>query len=258
MPNITPMSETSVLSGSRNGSSGGASARLSVGAPRTIARRRTLPSGRAFAGAFLIALAVVGIFAAWSGATRGPQTRFLVAARDLPIGTTIGPADLRSVGMELPESLAASSAFTAVSELDGVRVINPIREGELIQGSSLVVAGAAGGMEMSFAIERERAVGGRLKPGEHVDLIATFGTGADTETTTVIQRSRILDVAAGSDALGGSGPLTITISVPDGETARDVAHAVDAAKLTLVRSSPQQTAKEGGATAAASSTTPED
>ena len=248
-PNVRFVSEAPVLTPSRS-ASGHAAANGHVRAHgRSIRRARPLPSGRALVGAFLVAAATLGIFLAWSGAERGPSTSYLVAARDLPIGTKLSPADLRAVPMELPAALAASSAFGDPAELDGVEVINPIRAGELVQGSSLVGSDAAPtDLEISFAVERDRAVGGRLKAGEHVDLLATFGTGADTYTTTVLQGARILDIASSSDALGSTGPITITLAVSDADEARAVAHAVNVAELTLVRSNPDETRSEQGGT----------
>lgn len=247
-PNVRFVPDTPVLPPPRSAAGEVANGRVRVEG-RSIRRARPLPSGRALVGAFLVAAATLGIFLAWTGADRGPTTSYLVAARDLPIGTRLEPSDLRAVPMELPGSLASTSAFVDPSELDGVEVINPIRAGELIQGSSLIGSDSAPtDLEISFAIERDRAVGGRLKAGEHIDLLATFGTGADTYTTTVLQGVRILDVASSSDALGSTGPITVTVAVTDATEARMVAHAVNVAELTIVRSDPVATPSEQGGT----------
>lgn len=228
---------------------------------RAVRRRQPLPSGRAVVGGFLVALSALGIYLAWSGVTQGPTTTYVVAARDLPVGTRLTPADLELVEMELPASLAANSAFDSVSALAGVKVINPLRRGDLVQASALVAAaGAPGQLEVSFAIESARAVDGSLKPGEFVDVLATFGAGSDTYTTTILQSARVLSVASSSGSLGSGASLTITLAVDDAAEARALAHAVNVADLVLVRTDdPEGTAEQGGtyrAPAAGTASTP--
>ena len=219
----------------------------SRGAPRRTGRRQALPSGRAVVGGFLVAVSALGVYLAWSGATQGPTEQFVVAARDLPIGTRLSADDLEVVAMDLPRSLAANAAFDDANDLDGVKVVNPIRKGELVQASALVVAGSqADALEVSFAIEASRAVAGGLKPGEFIDVLATFGAGADTYTTTVLQGSRVLDITESGGALGSTDARVITLAVANADEARAVAHAVNVAKIMLVRSAPSPTKSEQG------------
>lgn len=236
MPNNEgTMSETAV-SAPASPQAGRSRRGTGVASARTIRRRRPLPTGRAVVGGFLVAVSSLGVYVAWSGATAGPSERFLVAARDLPVGTRLTATDLRAVAMDLPPSLAARSAFDDAAALEGVKVINPIRAGELVQASALVEAGSSSGeSEVSFAIDRSRAVAGTLKPGEHVDVLATFGSGADTYTTTILRAVRVLDVTAGGGALGGSETQVLTVAVATAGDARALAHAVNVAKVTLVR-----------------------
>src|SRR5687768_720166 len=64
-----------------SGARGGAAGALGG---RAVRRRSALPTGRAVVGGFLVALAALGIFAAYSSATAGPTTSYVVARRDLP------------------------------------------------------------------------------------------------------------------------------------------------------------------------------
>jgi Flp pilus assembly protein CpaB len=204
---------------------------------RQVKRRQSLPTGRAVVGGFLVAIAALGIYLAWAGATRGPTERFVVASRDLPIGTELTADDLSLVAMDLPPSLAASAAFDNAHDLVGVRVINPISEGELVQASSLLAASStARELEISFAIDSSRAVGGTLKAGDRVDFLATFGAGTDTYTATILHGARVLAIDSLSGALGSGDTHTVTLGVATADEARAVAHAVNVAKVTLVRS----------------------
>lgn len=220
--------------------------RAASGAVAASRPARPLPSGRAVVGGFLVALSALGILLAWSGATAGPTTSYVVAARDLPIGTRLTAADLALVEMDLPPSLASTSAFDDLEGLEGVEVVSALRAGELVQASALVAPGGApSDLEVSFPVEAERAVGGSLKAGEFIDVLATFGSGADTYTTTVLQSVRVLAISSSNDALGSASARTITVAVATPDDARALTHAVNVAKLMLVRSGDNGTADQG-------------
>ena len=257
---LQPMSDSALLA--PNGATKGERDTDTVANPRarTVRRRQPLPSGRAVVGGFLIALAGLVVFLAWAGATEGPTSSYVVAARDLPIGTRLAAEDLRLVPMDLPDSLARTSAFDRTADLEGVRVINPIQAGELVQASSLVIStSAVTEREISFSIEASRAVDGTLKPGEFIDVLATFGAGEGTYTTTVLQGSRVLSINNSRGGLGAADSFTITVAVADGEEARALAHAVNVAKLVLVRSDHNGgKAEQGASYRAPSAASPED
>src|SRR5438132_1082243 len=64
------------------------------GRARPLRRRRALPSGRAVAGGLLVALALIGIYAAYTGATAPPRRSYVVAAHDIAVGSRLEPKDL--------------------------------------------------------------------------------------------------------------------------------------------------------------------
>src|SRR5947209_18990130 len=80
-------------------------------AARVVVPRRTLPSGRAVTGGFLVAIAALGTFSAYRSTAAGPTHRYLVAARDIAAGTTVQPSDLATTTVDLPDDLARR-AFT--------------------------------------------------------------------------------------------------------------------------------------------------
>lgn len=210
-----------------------------VGAPRPLPRRAPVPSARAVVGGFLIALSALGIFVAWSQATGGPDTTYVVARRDLPVGTRLTTADLDVLPMALPDRLARRSAFSRPGAVVGATTVGPIRAGELVQAGDLVRRRAAGGLlEVSFAIEAARALGGDVRPGERVDVLATLGTGASATTSAVVRQAQVVDVAQdrGGLAAGATRPIVVRLAVATADDAVAVAHAVDAGAVTLVRS----------------------
>lgn len=206
------------------------------GNSRTLHRRRALPGGRAVTGGFLVALAAVGIFAAYTDATADRRQSYVVARHDFALGHRLSRSDLSFLPMDLPAPLRARS-FRDPSELVGAVVVGPVSEGELVEASDVVARSGTGvGRELSFAIESARAVDGRLQPGEFVDVLASYGTGSDAYTVAVMRGARIVARSQPRRALGEGTDEVVTLSVPNRADSLAVAHAVSAGSVTLVRS----------------------
>lgn len=138
--------------------------------PRPLKRRQSLPGGRAVVGGFLVAVALVGTFAAYTSATHDTRVGYLVASHDLTIGSRIGTADLAFAKMQLPSG--KNHAFRNPETLIGATVIGPVAEGELIQTSEVIdKRSGADDREVSIPIDPARAVGGHLAQGDLVDLL---------------------------------------------------------------------------------------
>src|SRR4051794_21908661 len=93
-----------------------------------IAPRRGLPSGRAVVGGFLVALAAVGIFAAYSGAQRRSRTFYVVAAHDVAPGTRLSAADLSLTAIDLPVA-TRRHPFRGAPDGEGSLGVGPIARG---------------------------------------------------------------------------------------------------------------------------------
>lgn len=206
---------------------------------RRVPRLPRLPSSRALVGGLLVTVAAVGVLAAHAGASGSPGGRWVVAARPLAPGSVLTGADLRVVHGSLPDELVAQG-FTSTDELDGATVLAPLGGGELVQRSAVLTDGGADpppqpAHEFSFVLERERAVNGDLRPGEWVDVLATYGTGGTASTSVVAHRATVLQVAEGTTAIGSSGTVVLTLGVTEPVEVLALTHAVDAAAVTVVR-----------------------
>jgi Flp pilus assembly protein CpaB len=205
-------------------------------ARRTVTRRGALPTGRAVVGGFLVAVAALGIFVAYERAAEGPTTSYVVARRDLPVGSKLTADDLTSLRMELPAVVVRNAAFRAEDALVGATTVGPIRKGELVQAGDVVKSRtAADDLEVSFEIDAAHALAGTLRSGERVDVLATFGAGGDTYTVTVVRSALVLDASHGRGALASDDSLVVTVAVPTTDAALAVTHAVNAGDVTLVR-----------------------
>lgn len=206
-----------------------------------IAPRRRLPGGRAVVGAFLVVLATVGTFGAYLQATAAPSTSFVVATDAIAVGTVLTESDVvtsfTEVGIDLPEEQAARTVRASQREaLIGTVVVAPVGPGDLLLRSAVQPVGtAATGVQLSFAVPPDRAVGGDVNVGERVDVIGTFRDDRGRTTTSVVAR-QVVVVATPSSADGiGGGRLTLTVQVPDLATAQSVQHAVDVADVAILR-----------------------
>lgn len=206
---------------------------------RPLGRRRHLPGGRAVVGGLLVTLAAVGTFAAYSSASSGPTSWVVVTNRSVAVGEHLAASDLRAVPADLPTDVQAT-LFASVAELGDAVALAPLDADQAITRNDISLAPRPDGArthDLSFALERDRALNGRIQPGELVDLVATFGSGTDATTDVVVRRVRVadLDLPAGS-AAGSAAKVTITLAFTSEDDVLLAANALEVAKVTLSRS----------------------
>lgn len=198
---------------------------------RRVERRIGLPSGRAVVGGLLMALAAVGTFLAYAGATADDSIGVLVATRALAPGETIAPGDVEVVSVELPASVRG--LFGDVDAALGRQVAAPVGAGEFLLASATVArADADDSLEIAVSLPASRAVG-RLQAGERVDVFSTWGSEV---TELIAVDARVLEVSGGaSSGLGGNDPVRVRLAVDDFAQVEALVHAQAAGDLTMVR-----------------------
>jgi Flp pilus assembly protein CpaB len=212
----------------------GVDAPAPVGVARHIVGRRMgLPGARAIVGGLLVAIAGVCTFAAWQQASGAADTSYAVAARPILPGQPLTADDIRFEALDLPDGLAAA-AFSDTSAIEGRVALGPIGDGELVQLGQVSDPGQASpAAELSFSIARDRAVDGRLRSGDLVDVFVTDDGG----TSAVAEGVMIVDATVHD---GGSfdttGELTITLTLADPALRAPLIQAVREGEVTLVRS----------------------
>ena len=125
-----------------------------------------------------------------------------------------------------------------MGDLEGAVALAPLVQGDIVDRSSVSPTGSsAPERALSFAVGRERALDGRLQPGDSVDLLATYGTGETARTLVVARRVRLIDLDDAQRGLDSTGKIVVTVALVDPDDVLRVAHASQVATVTLVRSS---------------------
>ena len=196
-----------------------------------VGSRGRRPSGRAVVGGLLVAIAAVGAFVV---ATPQPHAaiRYVVAAHSVEPGTRLTTADLTTVPVDLPAEQAAL-AFTEPSTLVGATSLGPLASGQLVQAPALARAPLSP-FEVSLSIDADRALDGRLVSGEHVAVLATYGSGPDAVTLTVASTALVERLSRPTGLAVGTKDV-VTLGLEAEADVDAVVHAARAGELTLVR-----------------------
>ncbi|MFP4636343.1 MAG: RcpC/CpaB family pilus assembly protein [Nitriliruptoraceae bacterium] len=198
-------------------------------------------------GALLVAAAAVATFAIYLDGTAGPDTAYVVAQEPVEPGKRFDrledvTASFGTVTVDLAEPLRGRAL--AADELDalvGRTLLAPLQRGDLLTRTHLLDdAGAAPAQTLSFPIATSDAVAGALRPGERVDVVATYGSGDRAYTAYVVRGVPLLRTSGGDGAaVGGEAvgsQLTLTVAVTDPEDVQRLSHAVNTAQLLVTRS----------------------
>lgn len=175
-------------------------------------------------------------------------TNFIArAARDISAGTTIGADDVELFevsGEALADAVLTSDQVNQII-VDGQVTNRALSVGTLLQKSDFGAAGSLSEIRsMSIPVSPSRAVGGSLKTGDRVDVIASDDDGSWYVTTSA-------EVLAVSDAATGNfagSDYTVTVVVDPAISLR-LACAMENYRIDVVRAT--------GAAAVAGSAVPE-
>lgn len=189
---------------------------------------------RSVLGALLFLLAFAGGQRILSAAHE--TTMVWTAAHDLAVNTPIRATDLELAEVRLPGSLLARYA-TRADELEGRFLTRPVRAGELVATQWLAAeVTEERGSAVSIPVTPEHAVGGSLRPGDRIDVLATFdASDIRARTRTILAAAEILDVVrAGGLVTGEQSAVGVIVAVSP-EEASHVTFAIRSAEIDIVR-----------------------
>lgn len=225
--------------------------------PARAVRRPRHADPRALIGICVTLAALAGSIAFWLGAS---DTRpVLVATRDLPVGATLGASDLSVAYVRVDERVyAAALPGDALGGLVGRRLAEPLHAQQVIARAQVAERGGLNQDQVAITVpaKAEVAVGGRLRPGDSVQVLLTVAdkTRNEAHTRVVLERAQVYEVGRdqtfGSSALSTSdgdaaqrGAIaTVTLAVsPD--QARALAEARRSGELDIVLLPPAEAAR---------------
>jgi Flp pilus assembly protein CpaB len=204
------------------------------GTARVVRPRRGLPGGRAVVGGFLVAASAAGVFAAWQSTSSAPSTSYAIVTSDVAAGDTIDRGDLGLVALDLA-SAQRRVAFTDLDVLVGATALAPLTAGQLVQSSDVAKpVGAPSRAQISLRLEPGDAVGGELRPGDTVNVIATYTAAGTPETTTISRGATVVKLLEDDRRVGAGGSVVLVLAVRP-EELEPIAAAVAAGHVTVAR-----------------------
>lgn len=162
---------------------------------RALRRPRRL-DWRALFGLFLLLVATGGSITFWSASS---DTRtLLVATRDLPAGAELRDGDLAVASVRVDDAIYQAAVPAAeLASLLGQQLAEPVHAQQLLSRAQLSARPrlAPNQVALTIAISPETAVGGRLRPGDAVQVLLTLNKGKpEARTTVVLPRATVYDV----------------------------------------------------------------
>ncbi|MGH3032852.1 MAG: SAF domain-containing protein, partial [Gaiellaceae bacterium] len=153
--------------------------------------RRRLVRPLPLLGLLLVVIALAGYWSVYSATTE--RTPVLVAAHDLTAGTVVRPSDLRTA--ELAGDAGTMAALVPERELEtvlGRELATPVAQGAPLARDAVAPAGA-GSAAFTLVVPAMRALGGSLRPGDRVTVLATFDGGpAGAQARAIARGLRVL------------------------------------------------------------------
>ena len=173
------------------------------------ARRAVLARRRPLAALLAATAVLVGLRAV--AAPPPITTGVLVAARDLPAGTTLATDDLTTA------AFAAGTEPSALAEEPvGRTLAAPVSAGEPITRPRLLGDGLAAtheGLAVLPVRLSDAGAAALLRPGDHIDLLATAPSG---DTRTVAEDVRVITLGPEGEGDPGLTGRLVVIGVPEG------------------------------------------
>jgi pilus assembly protein CpaB len=183
-----------------------------------------------------VALFLVAAALALRTAPEGGGSDVVLAARDLPIGSTVAAADLTTAHSETPPA----GALSTVSEVVGQVLSGAVRQGEVLTDARIVPRSGPDPGPGRVAVPITPADGSAvalLSVGMHVAVLAVArDSGGSSPAATVLTQDAVVVALpppqADGTLAGGSAHRLVVLAVPE-QAADAVAAAGTADQVTL-------------------------
>lgn len=181
-------------------------------------RRGVLFLAVAVVGAIAVFFAVIGYVNNVESQVGNRVTAYVLNS-DVKAYQQLDTGQLQKV--QIPERWLPSGSISDLSELAGRVTAAGLTKGTLLQNSNLVPQPSlrAGQREIAVLVDAETGVAGKIAPGDHVDVWATFDTsvtGTGPRTKLIAQNLLVISVGlkVSRQKSGVAGGVSQTQSVP--------------------------------------------
>ncbi|MDX6284839.1 MAG: hypothetical protein QOG53_324 [Frankiales bacterium] len=169
--------------------------------------------------------------------TPPPVIRLLVAAHDLPAGSTLGASDLRVAGFA--PSLVPAGALRAGSATSGFVLATAMRRGEpltdvRVVGPALIDALGASGLVATPVRIADPGVARLLQPGNVVDVLASSDRDPGATAPVVASRVRVVAVPVPDGSVTGLDDGALVVLATTSATAAVLARAAVSSRLSVI------------------------
>ena len=195
-------------------------------------RRPSWTDTRLVAGLLMVLVSVVAGAAIVGNADR--SVHVWAVRRALPAGTTLQPDDLARRRVRLFGDDRTRYLDVRGGDPAGRVLLRDLGDGDLLPVSALGAAGTAATRVVGLPLGRAHALGGTIRRGDVVDVIATRKTPGGGFTTYAVARNvRVVGVDRPSGGFAaGRADVVVLVEVAPG-LALDVAAALRAAEVDL-------------------------
>jgi Flp pilus assembly protein CpaB len=232
-------SDTAVVEPARDGHAVALRIRDRIDAPPAHPRERRrnwLLQPLSLIGFALVLVALVGYLALYAQASR--RTAVLIAARSLAAGATIRSDDLRVARIAADKTtLAGLLPASQVQVAIGRRLQTGVATGSPLARAALGRV-AATPASFTLVVPVLHALGGDLRPGDRVSVLATYDRGGTVAAQTQAIARDLLVEAVGQPPAGissSTAEIAVTVALPDPSLASALALANSDAKIDLLQ-----------------------
>ena len=195
-----------------------------------------MPGIRAVAGGALVALAMLGVLVA-PGEAETTLDEYLVATEDIAPGTPMADAPVAAMAMQVP-AVVGDRAVRSPGDLDDTTSRTTMPRGSIVLVDDLRHSPTADldGPEVTVTVAVDRALGGTVRVGDAVDLVATYGSGTEGFSRLAGAGAVVLDAQTSASSLGTDATAVLVLRLGRHDDVLPVVHAARADALSLVRS----------------------
>ncbi len=209
---------------------------MTIALPAVRRLRLSTIDTRVVGGIVLVAVSVIGGL----GLSSDPEatTPVYVAATDLDAGHVLTRNDLKVAELRAPDSTLNGLARPSRGGPPvGRSLQTPLRANAMVGLDGLGPVAPAG-REITIPVTPDHALGGAVRTGDRVDVLATFDKGTDAARTLTVARAATVHGVVQSDGLFGqhAGAITALTLDVEPDAAIVVAFAARNAELDIVRS----------------------